>query len=646
MLHLQRTIGNQAVLRMLQIPAEEPEAGLTGTASPRFGHEFSGIPLHPTTGGAIQTKSAINTPGDEYEQEAGRAAEQVMRMPEPQLQRRCACGRVAGMSGECAEYSEKKCLGLQAKLKVNEPGDSYEHEADLVSERVMNISAPGTTASHGFNPAVGSLYTSASTPGQLEAPPVVRQVLSSPGRPLDSDARLSMEARFARDFSRVRIHTDARAAESAQAVNALAYTVGDHIVFAPSQYAPTLSSGQKLLAHELAHVLQQSAQGSTPRVARQPKPAPPTHPTPVDLVLEAVRQPSPSSFSQAAGELLALPMKDLLSAVAEVRARGALDAFMGLYRVYTVSQQVAVSDRLPAALYAVKWSGSDAGKNNSAEVQLAGQVFANLDPAEQMIVLSYLNKNHPHAAQARLMAEGQAALEEEKTGPEMTATAHIPSGAGMGAHAALPPIGPGPWNLPGDLPIPFYIGTEAHIAIATVYEDAHYGDQTFYNFFEMSAILRAASRMGQVKKPDALNEKEMGLKPDIANLTKHHLYEIKPVDSLALGRAEMKLYLGLFMAAGIPMTPGPITEDGTQGAFPAPAGVFFFESPEPGVIVYRYRKGSLVPELVYETAEATEPSKARWRYVLKPEQKAVIAGTVTVGVGLIILIIVLAPVGA
>src|SRR5262249_43583700 len=70
------------------------------------------------------------------------------------------------------------------------------------------------------------------------------------------------------DFSRVRVHTDGKAAESARAVNALAYTVGADIVFAGGQYAPSTASGQRLLAHELAHVVQQSA-GGAPTVQRQ-----------------------------------------------------------------------------------------------------------------------------------------------------------------------------------------------------------------------------------------------------------------------------------------------------------------------------------------------------------------------------------------
>ena len=88
-------------------------------------------------------------------------------------------------------------------------------------------------------------------------PPVVNQALSSPGRPLDTSTRSSMESRFGHDFSGVRIHDDSVAAESARAVNARAYTVGEDIAFASGQYNPNSHSGSHLLAHELAHTIQQ-----------------------------------------------------------------------------------------------------------------------------------------------------------------------------------------------------------------------------------------------------------------------------------------------------------------------------------------------------------------------------------------------------
>jgi Domain of unknown function (DUF4157) len=87
-------------------------------------------------------------------------------------------------------------------------------------------------------------------------PQVVHDVLGTSGRPLDAHTRAWMEPRFGHDFSGVRVHTDSRAAESARSVGALAYAVGQHVVFEDHQYAPHTSAGRHLLAHELAHTIQ------------------------------------------------------------------------------------------------------------------------------------------------------------------------------------------------------------------------------------------------------------------------------------------------------------------------------------------------------------------------------------------------------
>ncbi len=99
-----------------------------------------------------------------------------------------------------------------------------------------------------------------------EVPPIVHEVLGSPGDPLDSTTRGFMESRFGHDFGRVRVHTDARAAQSAREVDALAYTVGRDVVFAAGQFAPGTASGKRLLAHEIAHVLQQSPSAGPPQL--------------------------------------------------------------------------------------------------------------------------------------------------------------------------------------------------------------------------------------------------------------------------------------------------------------------------------------------------------------------------------------------
>ena len=96
-------------------------------------------------------------------------------------------------------------------------------------------------------------------------PSIVHDVLRSPGQSLDSGTRAFIEPRFNHDFSGVRVHTDARAAESARSVNALAYTVGHDVVFGAGKYAPTTTAGKRLLAHELTHVVQQCGRSQSGR---------------------------------------------------------------------------------------------------------------------------------------------------------------------------------------------------------------------------------------------------------------------------------------------------------------------------------------------------------------------------------------------
>jgi hypothetical protein len=105
------------------------------------------------------------------------------------------------------------------------------------------------------------MASSSETPNKV--PPIVHEVLRSPGQPLDAAARDFMEPRFGHDFSGVRVHADAKAAESARATNALAYTVGREVVFDAGQFAPHTYSGRMLLAHELAHVVQQQSAGES-----------------------------------------------------------------------------------------------------------------------------------------------------------------------------------------------------------------------------------------------------------------------------------------------------------------------------------------------------------------------------------------------
>lgn len=214
-------------------------------------------------------------------QQQKKASHTFTLVPADMLQRKCACGRPVVAGGECAECRKKR-LSLQ--------------------RRAVNQSRPGV------------------------APPIVHEVLRSPGRPLDPATRTFMESHFQREFSRVqvkssalqasensllmnqpgdkfereaeqmanyvsrktdiepfanqkevdfnsvRIHTDPKAAASARFANAHAYTVGNNIIFGATKYAPETTKGRSLIAHELTHVVQQGAAELTtngPRIVQR-----------------------------------------------------------------------------------------------------------------------------------------------------------------------------------------------------------------------------------------------------------------------------------------------------------------------------------------------------------------------------------------
>lgn len=227
------------------------------------------------------------------------------------LQRACACGGLAESDGECSECRNRRLASLQSEqssssrqrenilappaslnynfskmaltapaasssMKVNQPGDAYEQEANQIAERIVQASTPVSPAGSSVTGKKDLddrlLRRKENSSGQIAAavPSIVHEVLQNSGRPLDATARSFMEPRFGHDFSRIRIHTDERAEEAAEAVNALAYTVGQDIFFGRSQYAPGTGEGKRLLAHELTHTIQQSSSVErSPLVQRQ-----------------------------------------------------------------------------------------------------------------------------------------------------------------------------------------------------------------------------------------------------------------------------------------------------------------------------------------------------------------------------------------
>jgi hypothetical protein len=160
---------------------------------------------------------------------------------------------------------------FQPKLSVNQADDVYEREADHVADKVMKIADP--SAGHlpffksGSDIKQGESVAGASIQPKQDADNVIQGnntldnyagTLNSSGQPLPDADRKFFEQRMGHNFSNVKLHTDEAAAQSAQSINALAYTTGNNIVFNTEQYSPGTDSGKKLMAHELTHVVQQS----------------------------------------------------------------------------------------------------------------------------------------------------------------------------------------------------------------------------------------------------------------------------------------------------------------------------------------------------------------------------------------------------
>ncbi len=248
-LFLQRTIGNQAVQRLFN-------------------------------SGAIQAKLRIGQPNDKYEQEADRISEQVMRMPEPQLQRqpleeeeeeiqaKPIAEQITPLVQRQIEEEEEeepiqtKALSEQITPLVQRQEEEEEEEIQTkpLAEQITPL------AQRQVEEEEEALRTKKVSNLSSEVTPEIAANISalkgSDGHPLPKTVRDFFEPRFGYDFSQVRIHADTKAVDSARELNAYAYTVGQNVVFGPGEYAPGTTKGKKLLAHELTHTIQQGANKS------------------------------------------------------------------------------------------------------------------------------------------------------------------------------------------------------------------------------------------------------------------------------------------------------------------------------------------------------------------------------------------------
>jgi Domain of unknown function (DUF4157) len=243
-------------------------------ASPCFRGDSSQVPIHARTAGVIQAKLAINKPGDKYEQEADQIASRVMLMGEPM-----ALGSApAPIQCNCEDEKEKPPTQLAPSMVVQQRSKAAatcplalqsiageEEEYPPVSQAIVFRSAEFAAS-----------RTVARSVRSIADRLVERQAT---GERLPATTRHSMENAFGRDFSRVRIHRDAEAGAISRQLGALAFTHGSHIYFDAGRYDPDGSSGKRLLAHELTHVVQQgqasplqSSQGATPVAVRPDAP--------------------------------------------------------------------------------------------------------------------------------------------------------------------------------------------------------------------------------------------------------------------------------------------------------------------------------------------------------------------------------------
>lgn len=198
----------------------------------------------------VQTKLAVSEPGDEFEQEADTVADQVMRMPDPMVQRQ-----------------RKDCSHTSAPDQGNE-------------ER-------GQLDMGWLAPAGGAIQRRAhDAVPPSHGPAGAGALVSSGGEPLDPVTHQFMASRFGVDFSEVRVHHGALASGSAAELNAAAYTLGNNVVFGAGRYRPHASEGRWLIAHELTHVLQQSAAPVASRTAQRV----PVNATPAYDVNDAIAQ--------------------------------------------------------------------------------------------------------------------------------------------------------------------------------------------------------------------------------------------------------------------------------------------------------------------------------------------------------------------
>ncbi len=172
----------------------------------------------------------------------------------------CPCG------GRCPRCTVS---AAHEALRIAEADSPFEQEADRLSSAMLAAPALQSRALPAHQSLIAVGRKGADVTRATDATQEITNTLTSQGSPLDIHTRAFFESRLGHDLSGVRIHTDARAASSSHAIRARAFTYGNHIVFGESQFAPASAAGQRLLAHELVHVLRHRPRRFTGRRSRE-----------------------------------------------------------------------------------------------------------------------------------------------------------------------------------------------------------------------------------------------------------------------------------------------------------------------------------------------------------------------------------------
>jgi hypothetical protein len=578
---------------------------------------------------------------------------------------------------------------IQAKLGISQPGDPDELEADRIAEQVMRMpeaggAIPCATCAAGDQPCLKCSgtpkiqRTARDSSGGIAVSENPLRHLGS-GQPLDRSTRSFFEPRLGTDLSHVRIHTDNSAAESARTIQARAFTAGRNVVFGAGEYNPDGQEGKRLLAHELAHTIQQGA-GSharyqTNRVNRKDDTGSPITQLSVNIQRQSQATEAPlldryrAALSVGNWTEAAVLLNGFNDADIQVRINNTTELpptsrlklrFYTPEWAFRVRRPLLIRDYEDAKATgqwaeAAKWLNgfSDTDIQLLASQLTAGEVGPMLHGAREAMEGVSLNRV------LRGIAHRYDEVSPDPPGTKVLTVVGLMKVAGMSVQVASA-----------------YVQLKLGVRVAPSATDGHVGDQqksadstddvnTFAAAMMSSGSIAMVGGAGapqrlqppQLEKGNLahaligdtycpLNQPSVSdlsvidilgfakgqvpglakaikaahadlftnldMRPDITDLGKQQIFEIKPVGSTALAVSEALLYIELFDSLDIPglsFTLGQPDNRGTGGIIPGPNGALVWGSPLPGAIVYYFVEPPENPRYVRERIEngAYEP---------------------------------------